>query len=103
MTYVSTHHLASTCPDETSVDRAQSTAVKLFYGISQWVRRVSRRRHLVTLGQMSDQQLADIGLYYHDIVEVSALGYDRDVTFYLAQVAHKRSNISTHSASRIRR
>jgi len=99
MTYVSTHHHPSTFQDDISIDRTQSIITKFAYSIGHWFRRVSRRRYLATLGQMSDQQLLDIGLYYEDIVEAATLGYHRDVTSHLADIARNRRNISVQSAA----
>ena len=94
MTYAATRNHAPACQDDISIGRTQSSAAKLIYHIGQWVRRMSRRWHLVTLGQMSDQQLSDIGLYRDDIFEAAALGYDRDVTCHLAEIVRRRRNIS---------
>lgn len=90
MTYVSTQHFASARPDTHSVDRAQNTIAKFIYSMGYWVQNVSRRRHLKTLDQLSDQQLLDIGLYRDDILEAGKLGYHKDVTNHLAEIARRR-------------
>jgi uncharacterized protein YjiS (DUF1127 family) len=90
MTYVSTHHFASDCADALPVERAQNTIAKLINSIGDLLRNVSRRRHLKTLGQLSDQQLSDIGLYHDDIYEAKKLGYNQDVTCHLAEIARRR-------------
>lgn len=90
MTYVSTQHLASTCQDDPSINRMQYTIANLAYSIGNLLQCVSRRRHLKTLGQLSDQQLSDIGLNRDDIFETAKLGYHRDVTCHLAGIARRR-------------
>lgn len=100
MTYVSTYHLASDCPDTLPVERAQNTIAKLIYSIGDLLRSVSRRRHLMTFKRMSDQQLSDIGLYRDDISEAKTLGYHRDVTCHLAEIAHRRRQISVRPTLR---
>ena len=100
MTYVSTHHFASDCPDTPSVDRAQNTIAKFTYSVGHWFQNVSRRRHLTTLSQLSDQQLSDIGLNRDDIFETAKLGFNKDVTCHLAEIARRRRQNYVRSAVR---
>lgn len=97
MTYVSTQHFASACPDVPSNGQVKNTIAKLIYSIGNFIRCVSRRRHLKTLGQLSDEQLSDIGLYRNDIFEARKLEYHRDVTCHLAEIAHRRRQSSVRS------
>ena len=90
MTYVSTHHFASDCPDALPVERAKNTIAKIIYSIASLFQSMRRRKHLKTLGQLSDQQLSDIGLYRDDIYEVKKLGYFHDVTCHLAEISRRR-------------
>jgi len=54
------------------------------------VRLLHRRKHLTTLGKLSDQQLSDIGLERGDIFEASKLARNIDVTCHLSRVAKRR-------------
>ena len=90
MTYVSAHHLSSACPDTSSTGQVQNSISKFTYSLGHLFRRINRRRHLTILGQLSDQQLSDIGLYRDDIFEAKKLGYHRDVTCHLAEIASRR-------------
>ncbi len=103
MTYVSTHHHESTCQDEPSIGQLQSTVVKFIYSVGYLIRGISRRRHLKTLGQLSDEQLSDIGLHRDDIFEAKNLSYRKDVTCHLAEIARRRRRNFARPAVRIYR
>ncbi len=100
MTYVSTQQFESACPDTPAVGHAQNTIARLIYSVGNWFQSMSRRRHLKTLGQLSDQQLSDIGLYRDDIFEATKLGYNRDVTCHLAEIARRRRQSAVRPALR---
>jgi len=62
----------------------------IFLSIRLYFRRKGRRKHLVTLNRLSDQQLSDIGITRDDVYESAALGNGEDVTCHLAKIARQR-------------
>ncbi len=86
MQHLSTHQQIEACNDKTLYDRARATLGNL----ALLLRRIGRRRHLVSLNELSNQQLSDIGLHRDDIYESAALGMGDDVTVHLARIAKRR-------------
>ena len=90
MTYLSVHQHHDECLDTNTGRRALNFVDRMVSGLILQVRLLHRRKHLKALGNMSHQQLSDIGLERGDIYEASKLARNVDVTCHLARVAKRR-------------
>ena len=100
MTYISVHQNTHDCLDTKPVSQTLNILTQFLNGLIRRFRLMQNRKHLVTLREMSVQQLLDMGLNHGDIFEASRLGRNIDVTTHLAGVARRRRELTLKSMSR---
>lgn len=67
-----------------------AVAVRVINTVSNWLRALKHRRAFYRLGDMSDAQLADIGLTRADLNVVVDLPFGSDPTSHLGAMAEAR-------------
>jgi len=90
--------------EQTTAFRAaprQAWAVRFVNAVSGFFRAWKNRREFIRLGEMSDAELADIGLARGDLHVAVGLPFGSDPTVHLSTIARQRLRVAEDAARRI--
>ncbi|MEP9385925.1 DUF1127 domain-containing protein [Mesorhizobium sp. KR9-304] len=81
--------------------RPANAVTGIVNAVSRFLRAWKNRREFYRLGEMSDTELADIGLTRSDLTVVVDLPFGSDPTAHLGPLAHARLNSIEEMARRV--